>query len=125
MSSSIFFNISRQELFSIPYSSISVPELPKVIEKTNLDFQTSDTESTFYSEDWSTIIKDKYTGYFQDGLTITIGNNPTYDFQGITGIEKQFKSGDKITVYWRNISEEVIYFTPYLVYKFYELWPKV
>lgn len=108
-------SLSSNDICIMPFSRSEPPKLPTqpdMIEKTIVDFQDSDSVSIFNSDEWTTIIKDKYTNYYHDGLTITIGSNSGYDFQGVTGPEKLFKAGDIITVYWRNISEIAIQFTP-------------
>jgi len=108
-------SLSTNDTCLTPYALSQPPEspvAPNVLEKTIVDFHKSDSESTFYYDDWATIIRDKYTNYYQDGLTITIGSNADYDFQGVRGSERQFEVDDQITVYWQNISEQTINFTP-------------
>jgi len=71
--------------------------------------------NSFGLSGWSTIIKDAYTDY-QDigpgGTTIVIGDNYTYNYQGISGTPRNFISDEKIRVAWYNNSGTAATFTP-------------
>lgn len=65
--------------------------------------------------DWNTVIDDIYTGYVDDGpggMTNTIGSNGSYNFQGVTGISRDFITDERLLVYWYNHSTSAITFTP-------------
>lgn len=101
----------------LPTTNICVMPFAKATNPEHLlvDFQDSNTQSTFGLENWTTLLKDKYTNYFADGLSITIGSNPSYDYQGISGnngIQKAFNVGDTIVAYWHNVGANTFYFTP-------------
>jgi len=99
---------------NLPFDSVCVMPFSKAkpVEQLIVDFRSSDSESVFELESWNNIIKDVYTNYYQDGLTITIGSNPSYDFQGVTGQERHFVADEEINTYWHNSSDTTITFTP-------------
>jgi len=78
-------------------------------------FGKSSGLNTFGLSGWSTVIKDVYTDY-QDigpgGTTIVVGNNYSYNYQGVAGSQRSFLSGEKIRVTWYNNSTTSVTFTP-------------
>ena len=59
----------------------------------------------FGSKDWQTLLKDTYTDVFEagpDGMTNVVGENPSYNYQGVAGTAKTFSSGERILVFWYN-----------------------
>ena len=80
-----------------------------------VNFGKSITLNTFGLSGWSTAIKDIYTDYRDigpGGTTIVVGDNHTYNYQGVTGAGKTFVSGEKIRVTWYNNSATSVSFTP-------------
>jgi len=77
-----------------------------------VDFNQNSEESLFELKDWNTIFMDKYTGFFRDGTSITIGQNGGYDFQGVSGVKHLFRSGETIKTYIFNYGSTSITFTP-------------
>jgi hypothetical protein len=99
---------------NLPLDSVCVMPFSntKPSEQLIVDFLSSDSDSIFELENWVTIIKDIYTDYYRDGLTITIGSNPSYNFQGVTGQERLFVANEEVHTYWHNSSDTTITFTP-------------
>ncbi|MFT5294476.1 MAG: hypothetical protein ACI9YH_000482 [Colwellia sp.] len=77
-----------------------------------VDFKSSDQESNISDSRFKKIFKDEYTGFYDLGTTITIGNNKNYDYQGVEGTGFSLSRGDKVRLTWKNISPNVISFTP-------------
>jgi hypothetical protein len=85
---------------------------------TLVDFGPAEGGDNFGLSGWSTVIKDKYTRYFDPGsgkpkgTTITVGTNKNYDYQGVKGKARGFGSGEQIIVTWYNNSSKKIVFAP-------------
>ena len=82
---------------------------------TLIKFGSSANENTFALDGWNEVIKDiytDYTGISSGGTTITIGDNASYNYQGIKGTERLASVGDIIRVTWYNNSDQHITFTP-------------
>jgi hypothetical protein len=78
-------------------------------------FGPTSSTNTFGLSGWSTAIKDVYTDYVNvgpGGTTIVFGGNYSYNYQGVTGVTRNFVAGDKIRVTWYNNSSSPIPFTP-------------
>jgi hypothetical protein len=82
-------------------------------------FGKSGTLNSFGLSGWSTVIKDIYTDY-QDigpgGTTIVVGDNYSYNYQGVTGLARNFLAGDKIRTTWYNNSASSVTFTPNITF---------
>ena len=82
-----------------------------------VDFGGTQAENSFGLAGWNTVIKDTYTDYRSigpGGTTIVTGQNPEYDYQGVTGSSRDFVVDEKIVVTWYNNSASQITFTPRL-----------
>ncbi len=80
-----------------------------------VDFGASAKENSFGLEGWSTVLLDRLTGYTNrgpGGVTIRIGRNRRYNFQGVTGQPREFGLGERIEVSWYNAAKKTIRFTP-------------
>lgn len=78
-------------------------------------FGAMSTLNSFGLSGWSTVIKDAYTDYQNigpGGTTIVIGDNLTYNYQGVSGTPRNFLAGEKIRVTWYNNSGSAATFTP-------------
>lgn len=71
-------------------------------------------EKNVYGLNWETVIKDKYTRYTEEGTTIGVGKNGSYDYQGVTGSGQDIVKGQKIIVWWVNKDEQDAAFIPYI-----------
>lgn len=86
---------------------------------TLVDFGSSSSSNIFGLAGWSTVIKDVYTDYQNigpGGMTIVVGSNYTYNYQGVTGTPQIFNAGDKIRVTWYNNSSAAVSFTPNITF---------
>ncbi|MCG7641516.1 putative Ig domain-containing protein [Alteromonas sp. MmMcT2-2] len=79
-----------------------------------VDFKDSVNSSIKPMTELSEIIKDRYTGIIGEGSGTEIGENGTYNFQGITGSGQKVLSGDKIKLTWINVSDEYVDMSPRL-----------
>jgi hypothetical protein len=80
-----------------------------------VDFGGSLGSDTFGLAGWSTILRDTYTEnrpLGPGGTTIVVGDNQSYNFQGVSGATRSFAQNEKILVTWHNNSGAVISFTP-------------
>jgi hypothetical protein len=80
-----------------------------------IDFGKTETGNIFGLTGWNTVIKDKYTDYRDlgpGGVTITAGNEKSYNYQGVRGTARTFKENENIVVTWYNNSDAEITFTP-------------
>src|SRR5262249_23125734 len=78
-------------------------------------FGKTSTLNAFGLSGWSNVIKDDYTDYRDigpGGTTIVVGDNYSYNYQGVTGTARNFASGEKIRVTWYNNSSNTTSFTP-------------
>jgi hypothetical protein len=82
-----------------------------------VDFGATQAQNSFGLSGWDTVIKDTYTDYRDigpGGTTIVTGQNPEYDYQGVTGSSRDFVVDEKIIVTWYNNSGSQVTFTPRL-----------
>ncbi|MHC4739981.1 MAG: hypothetical protein ACYS9Y_13825, partial [Planctomycetota bacterium] len=82
-----------------------------------VDFGGTEAGNSFGLAGWNTVIKDTYTDYRSigpGGTTIVTGQNPDYDYQGVTGSSRDFVIDEEIVVTWYNNSGSQITFTPRL-----------
>ena len=82
---------------------------------TLIKFGTSASENIYELDGWNEVLKDIYTDYSDiasGGTTISIGDNGSYNFQGIKGTERLASVGDIIRVTWYNNSNQTMTFTP-------------
>jgi hypothetical protein len=80
-----------------------------------VNFGATAAGNVFGLPGWSTAIKDVYTDYVNigpGGTTIVIGDNYSYNFQGVIGTARTFVSGEKIVITWYNNSANSITFNP-------------
>lgn len=87
-----------------------VPEFEVLV-----DFGATESANTFGSLDWVEVIKDVYTHYADlgpGGTTIGVGENRSYNFQGVRGARHAFTAEGQIRVTWYNASSESITFFP-------------
>jgi hypothetical protein len=80
-----------------------------------VDFGKDATSNSFGLPGWSTVLRDNYTenrNVGPGGMTIVIGSNPTYNYQGLKGSSRAFVAGEKIVVTWYNNSSTKAIFTP-------------
>jgi hypothetical protein len=69
----------------------------------------------FGLDNWTNVIEDLYTNYveLEDGMSITIGSNKDYDYQGVAGTSSfLFQENDSIRVTWYNANIWPRTFTP-------------
>ncbi|MBI2673768.1 MAG: peptidoglycan-binding protein, partial [Candidatus Zambryskibacteria bacterium] len=82
---------------------------------TLINFGSTSAQNIFGLSGWSTPIKDIYTDYRAigpGGTAIVVGDNWTYNYQGVTGSTRTFSSGEKIMATWYNNTSSSITFTP-------------
>jgi hypothetical protein len=87
-----------------------VPEFELLV-----DFGVTEATNEFGSLGWSDVIKDVYTHYADigpGGTTIGVGQNESYNFQGVRGAQHAFAAEDQIRVTWYNTASEPITFFP-------------
>lgn len=87
-----------------------VPQFERLV-----DFGATEAANEFGGLGWNEILKDVYTHYADigpGGTTIGVGQNDSYDFQGVRGAQHAFASDDQIRVTWYNASSESITFFP-------------
>jgi len=80
-----------------------------------VDFGATPAGNRFALPGWSTVIKDVYIDSVNirpGGTAIVIGDNYSYNYQGVTGSPHSFASGEAIVVIWYNNSANSITFTP-------------
>ena len=77
-----------------------------------VNFGNQEANNTYGLTGWNIPIKDAYTNYVDQGLTITVGSNGGYGYQGIKGIPRHFAEGEKVLVKVLNTSENEITFHP-------------
>jgi hypothetical protein len=80
-----------------------------------VDFGKTSASSIFGLSGWSTVLKDIYTDYRDigpAGTTIVVGDNYSYNFQGVSGTARPFVVGEKIRATWYNNSPTRPVFTP-------------
>lgn len=88
------------------------------IESTLLvDFGSSEQLNAFGIENWNEVISDVYNDYIDNGLTISIGSNGSYNYQGVMGTARHFDVGQVIVVTWKNVSNEVKSFIPIISFE--------
>jgi hypothetical protein len=78
-------------------------------------FGGNTASNSFGLTGWSTVLKDVYTDYRNigtTGTTIVVGDNYSYNFQGVSGTAKTFLPGDRIRVTWYNNSGSPKIFKP-------------
>ena len=83
---------------------------------TLIDFGATQENNTFGVAEWDVVIKDKYASHTTAGPggLYQVGGNSVYNFQGITGPERTFYTGEQIVVSWYNNGETAVTFTPKL-----------
>lgn len=78
----------------------------------------ADVSSTQYGlEGWATLLLDRYTALFDanvDGAVSSVEGNPSYNFQGMQGIDRAFTAGEQVVVHWYNAGPDPVGFTPYI-----------
>ena len=79
-----------------------------------VDFNISDDESITGIPGWEEIVIDQYSGYFDDGVSTIFGDNPEYNYQGITGVPRKLSPGTEVLLYWKNVSSQSISVSPKL-----------
>lgn len=79
-----------------------------------VDFNDSESSSVIASPFFQNIIKDTYTNYDEHGITVTVGDNQYYNYQGVIGQDFALSTGNEVRIVWYNNSEESITFTPYI-----------
>jgi len=82
-----------------------------------VDFGKSENLNRFGIRAWNKILKSGQVSYSDsgpDGLVKTGKGPRNPDFHGVTGDERNFRTGDQITVTWYNLTDAEINFTPKL-----------
>lgn len=80
---------------------------------TLVDFYSDGTNHSAPFSDWDEVLQDVYTGKVGDmGSGIIIGQNGTYNYQGIRGKTPLPSTASNIVLRWRNESNETIRFRP-------------
>ncbi|MCP4352551.1 MAG: hypothetical protein GY795_44395, partial [Desulfobacterales bacterium] len=82
---------------------------------TLIDFGVSENSNIYEFSDWTAPVKDVYTDYYDigpGGTSVAVGNNGSYNYQGVQGGDTEFKAGEKITVTWYNNSDTAVSFIP-------------
>ncbi len=85
-----------------------------------VDFGATAAASRFGLIDWTTIIKDTYTDHQAigpGGTTIVVGDNWTYNYQGVAGVVREFKEGDRLRMTWYNAHNAPLTFTPKIAFQ--------
>lgn len=80
-----------------------------------VDFGKSSSANTFGLAGWTTALRDVYTenrDLGPGGVTIVVGDNPSYTFHGVSGLARVFAPDEKIVVTWYNNSATAISFKP-------------
>jgi hypothetical protein len=91
----------------LPSRSLNVEHCSTIV-----NFKDSEVLSEIIDQRFNTVFKDKYTGFTEHGVTITKGNNPNYNFQGLSGSGFTLLPGDIIRMVWKNDGNEGINFSP-------------
>lgn len=109
--------LSRTTTSTLTVNAVTVPPPTVPIGSTTLlvKFGSNSSLNTFGLSGWSTVIKDVYTDYQNigpGGTSIVVGDNYTYNYQGVSGVARNFIAGEKITVTWYNNSATGAIFTP-------------
>ena len=71
-----------------------------------------ETTGIYLDTDFKSVIKDKYTGLYLNGITNTIASSGAYNYQGVAGGSYQLSQGNKIRLVWFNNSDQRKYFNP-------------
>ena len=116
-----------------PEGKTPAPVNPDTAPSLLVDFGNGPDQNRFGIQDWDTIIKDRYTGYMDEGTTIVVGSNKSYDFQGVSGPDMTLTKGSTIEVTWKNTASKPICFTPQIsfshrgrpLYRFRDQWQKM
>ncbi len=77
-----------------------------------VDFGATMSDNIFGTS-WANVFMDTYTDYVSigpKGTKTVVGNNGSYNYQGLSGNVINFNEGDKIKVYWYNNTSNVISF---------------
>ncbi|MBL8027100.1 MAG: T9SS type A sorting domain-containing protein [Fibrobacteres bacterium] len=80
-----------------------------------VDFGATANACLFGLPGWDSVLVQGYSGFRSfgpGGTTILVGNNGSYNHQGVTGPAFTFKDGNRIVVTWYNNSSAPITFTP-------------
>jgi archaellum component FlaG (FlaF/FlaG flagellin family) len=80
--------------------------------KTIVDFKHSEILSEITDQRFNSVFKDRYTGFTEQGVTIKTGNNPNYNYQGLSGTGFTLLAGDTIRMVWKNEGNNTIDFSP-------------
>ncbi|MCI0620413.1 MAG: fibronectin type III domain-containing protein [Acidobacteria bacterium] len=101
---------------TISSNSNPLPPPPPTSNGTLLvDFGSANGGDVFGVSGWNTVLRDVYTenrAFGPGGATIVVGDNHSYNFQGVSGTTRSFVSGEKIIVTWYNNSGSAITFSP-------------
>jgi len=77
-----------------------------------VDFNSSNENSITEIPGWDTIVIDQYSGYFDSGTSILFGDNPSYNYQGVTGVTRNLQEGTQVIAYWKNLSNDPLLVSP-------------
>lgn len=80
-----------------------------------IDFGSTNGSNLFGLAGWNTVLMDTYTENRPTGpggATIVLGDNWTYNYQGVSGSARSFAQNEKIVITWYNSSASSITFTP-------------
>ena len=105
-SSSITVTVSNQA---------SSPAVPSGSSALLVDFGGTSSGTIFGVTGWTTLLRDRYTDHTNagpGGTAIVVGDNGTYNFQGVSGPGRSFASGDRVLVTWYNNGAGSVTFTP-------------
>ncbi len=91
--------------FDVPFCSVVV------------DFKGPETNKSALDERFSNIYKDVYSGFVENGATITVGSNKDYDFVAIEGNGYNLIPGDQVRLTYRNNSTKTYKFAPRLSFE--------
>lgn len=102
----------------LKFPNSSYPLFDGLTKRLLVDFEQSDELSLLFTPSFNEIFKDKYTDYYLDGLSIVVGEHPSYNYQGIRGEGIEVYLNNVIKVYWKNYNNHSINFTPKISFDF-------
>ncbi|WDT85019.1 hypothetical protein [Alteromonas sp. 009811495] len=76
------------------------------------DFSLQNSSEFELHESLNSVFMDNYTGFYEQGLGIVIGNNGKYNYQGIKGDGINIEANAQLKVTWKNFSSEELVFAP-------------
>lgn len=77
-----------------------------------VDFGNGPSANRFGIPGWDRVKTDRYTGYAETGTTSTVKGSPAYDYQQISGPPMTLPQGSLVLVFWTNLGEQALKFTP-------------